>query len=36
MIELLNYDSDNVKKVGEFLKGEFEKNLLGLIVNLKN
>ncbi|MCT4572030.1 peptide ABC transporter substrate-binding protein, partial [Bacillus thuringiensis] len=35
-IELLNYDSDNAKKVGEFLKGELEKNLPGLTVNLKN
>ncbi|PGM92808.1 peptide ABC transporter substrate-binding protein [Bacillus cereus] len=35
-VELLNYDSDNAKKVGEFLKGELEKNLPGLTVNLKN
>lgn len=35
-VELLNYDGDGAKKVGEFLKGELEKNLPGLTVNLKN
>ncbi|KOS28211.1 peptide ABC transporter substrate-binding protein [Bacillus anthracis] len=34
-IELLNYDNGNAKKVGEYLKGEFEKNLPGLTVNIK-
>lgn len=35
-VELLNYDSENAKKVGEFLKAQLEQNLPGLTVNLKN
>ncbi|MDM5189237.1 peptide ABC transporter substrate-binding protein [Bacillus sp. DX4.1] len=35
-VELLNYDTDNAKKLGEFLKGDLEKNLPGLKINLKN
>ncbi|ENQ3107922.1 oligopeptide transport system substrate-binding protein [Bacillus sp. 491mf] len=34
-IEFLNYDSDNAKKVGEYLKEQLEKNLPGLKVNMK-
>jgi oligopeptide transport system substrate-binding protein len=34
-IELLNYDDDNSKKVGEFLKEQWETNLPGLTVNIK-
>ncbi|MEY8349494.1 peptide ABC transporter substrate-binding protein [Bacillus cereus] len=35
-VELLNYDSENAKKVGEYLKAQLEQNLPGLTVNLKN
>ncbi|WP_242143399.1 MULTISPECIES: peptide ABC transporter substrate-binding protein [unclassified Bacillus cereus group] len=35
-VELLNYDTESSKKIGEYLKGELEKNLPGLTVNLKN
>ncbi|MDC2866568.1 peptide ABC transporter substrate-binding protein [Bacillus sp. BP-3] len=35
-LELLNYDTDNAKKIGEYLKEQLEKNLPGLKVNLKN
>lgn len=34
-IELLNSDTDTAKKTGEFLKGELEKNLPGLTVEIK-
>ncbi|PGS83530.1 peptide ABC transporter substrate-binding protein [Bacillus cereus] len=34
-IELLNYDTGNQKKIGEYLKGEVEKNLRGITVELK-
>ncbi|KOS26935.1 peptide ABC transporter substrate-binding protein [Bacillus anthracis] len=34
-IELLNYDNDNAKKVGEYIKEQFEKNLQGVTVNIK-
>ncbi|MBN8192453.1 peptide ABC transporter substrate-binding protein [Bacillus sp. NTK074B] len=34
-LELLNYDSDNSKKIGEFLKEQLETNLEGLTVNIK-
>lgn len=34
-IELLNYDSDSAKKVGEYLKDQLEKNLPGLTINIK-
>ncbi|MFX3623381.1 MAG: peptide ABC transporter substrate-binding protein [Ectobacillus sp.] len=34
-LELLNYDTDTAKKVGEFLKDQLEKNLPGLTVNIK-
>ncbi len=33
-IELLNYDTGNAKKVGEFVKDQIEKNLKGVTVNL--
>ncbi|MDT9023591.1 MULTISPECIES: peptide ABC transporter substrate-binding protein [Rossellomorea] len=34
-LELLNYDSDNSKKIGEFLKEQLEQNLEGLTVSIK-
>ncbi|WP_070119765.1 peptide ABC transporter substrate-binding protein [Bacillus marinisedimentorum] len=34
-LELLNYDSENSKKVGEYLKNQLEKNLPGLTVSIK-
>jgi oligopeptide transport system substrate-binding protein len=34
-LEMLNYDDDSQKKVGEFIKSELEKNLPGLTVNIK-
>ncbi|WP_242223593.1 peptide ABC transporter substrate-binding protein [Bacillus cereus group sp. BfR-BA-01380] len=34
-VEFLNYDTENAKKVGEYLKEQFEKNLPGLKVNMK-
>ncbi|MEH6852401.1 peptide ABC transporter substrate-binding protein [Bacillus pseudomycoides] len=34
-VEMLNYDKDNLKKVGEYIKAELEKNLPGLKVNIK-
>ncbi|BCB03036.1 peptide ABC transporter substrate-binding protein [Bacillus sp. KH172YL63] len=34
-LELLNYDSDSSKKVGEFLKEQLEQNLEGLTVSIK-
>ncbi|SFI04747.1 MULTISPECIES: peptide ABC transporter substrate-binding protein [unclassified Bacillus (in: firmicutes)] len=34
-VEMLNYDKDNLKKVGEYIKAELEKNLPGLKVNMK-
>ncbi|WP_335869976.1 peptide ABC transporter substrate-binding protein [Bacillus sp. 2205SS5-2] len=34
-IELLNYDSESSKKIGEFLKEELERNLEGLTVTIK-
>ncbi|MFD3445687.1 ABC transporter substrate-binding protein [Microbacteriaceae bacterium 4G12] len=34
-LELLNYDTDNAKKIGEYLKDQLEKNLKGLTVNIK-
>nr|MBR9646672.1 peptide ABC transporter substrate-binding protein [Streptococcus sp. 11-4097] len=33
--ELLNFDTDDAKKIGEYLKGQFEKNLPGLTVSTK-
>ncbi len=35
-VELLNYDGDGCEKSRRILKGELEKNLPGLTVNLKN
>ncbi|CUA79372.1 peptide ABC transporter substrate-binding protein [Anoxybacillus suryakundensis] len=34
-LELLNYDSESAKKIGEFLKEQLETNLPGLTVNIK-
>ena len=34
-IELLNYDTGNAKKVGEYVKDQVEKNLKGVTVNIK-
>lgn len=34
-LELLNYDDENSKKIGEFLKSELEQNLEGLTVTVK-
>lgn len=34
-LELLTSDGDLEKKTGEFLKGQLEKNLEGLTVNIK-
>ncbi|OCA87367.1 peptide ABC transporter substrate-binding protein [Pseudobacillus wudalianchiensis] len=34
-LELLNYDDDLSKKVGEYIKEQLEKNLDGLTINLK-
>ncbi|WP_369899975.1 peptide ABC transporter substrate-binding protein [Bacillus manliponensis] len=34
-VEMLNYDKDNLKKVGEYIKSELEKNLPGLKINIK-
>ncbi|MGG3914643.1 peptide ABC transporter substrate-binding protein [Rossellomorea vietnamensis] len=34
-LELLNYDSDSSKKIGEFLKEQLEQNLEGLTVKIK-
>ncbi|MFV0441045.1 MAG: ABC transporter substrate-binding protein [Lachnospirales bacterium] len=34
-VELLNYDSDSSKKIGEFMKSELEQNLEGLTFTLK-
>ena len=34
-LEFLNYDSSNAKKVGEYVKDQIEKNLKGVIVNIK-
>ncbi|UOY93209.1 peptide ABC transporter substrate-binding protein [Ectobacillus sp. JY-23] len=34
-IELLNYDTESAKKIGEYLKAQMEKNLPGLTVNIK-
>ncbi|MBD2823062.1 peptide ABC transporter substrate-binding protein, partial [Xenorhabdus sp. 42] len=34
-LELLTSDADLDKKTGEFLKGQLEKNLDGLTVNIK-
>ncbi|PFR25728.1 peptide ABC transporter substrate-binding protein [Bacillus cereus] len=34
-LEMLNYDLENFKKVGEFIKEQLEKNLPGLTVNVK-
>ncbi len=34
-LELLNYDSESAKKIGEYLKEQLEKNLEGLTVNIK-
>jgi oligopeptide transport system substrate-binding protein len=34
-IELLNYDNEDAKKIGEYLKEQLEKNLSGLTVNIK-
>ncbi|ANN35495.1 peptide ABC transporter substrate-binding protein [[Bacillus thuringiensis] serovar konkukian] len=35
IVEMLNYDKDSLKKVGEYIKSELEKNLPGLKVNIK-
>ncbi|MES5927839.1 peptide ABC transporter substrate-binding protein [Bacillus cereus group sp. MG9] len=34
-IELLNYDTGNAKKVGEYVKDQIERNLKGVTVNIK-
>jgi oligopeptide transport system substrate-binding protein len=34
-IELLNYDNDSSKKIGEFIKNQLEKNLPGIKVSIK-
>ncbi|CAH2465000.1 MULTISPECIES: peptide ABC transporter substrate-binding protein [Bacillus] len=34
-LELLNFDNEESRKIGEYLKGELEKNLPGLTVNIK-
>ncbi|MCU5490278.1 peptide ABC transporter substrate-binding protein [Bacillus cereus] len=34
-LEFLNFDNEDAKKVGEFLKGEMEKNLPGLSIKIK-
>nr|WP_247739100.1 peptide ABC transporter substrate-binding protein [Bacillus sp. 165] len=34
-LELLNYDSESAKKIGEYLKAQIEKNLEGVTVNIK-
>ncbi len=34
-LEMLNYDDDNSKKIGEFVKEQLETNLKGLTVNIK-
>ncbi|MFC7371793.1 peptide ABC transporter substrate-binding protein [Fictibacillus iocasae] len=34
-LELLNYDSDSSKKIGEFIQSQLEKNLPGLKVKIK-
>ena len=34
-LELLNYDSESAKQIGEFIKGELEKNLPGMSVSIK-
>lgn len=34
-LEFLNFDDEDSKKVGEFLKGEMEKNLPGLSIKIK-
>lgn len=34
-LKLLNYDKDPLKKIGEYLKSEMEKNLPGLTVEIK-
>jgi len=34
-LELLNYDSDGAKKMGEFFKNQLEKNLPGIKVSIK-
>ncbi|WP_410982833.1 peptide ABC transporter substrate-binding protein [Bacillus cereus] len=34
-LEMLNYDLENFKKVGEYIKEQLEKNLPGLTVNVK-
>ncbi|MFG6496399.1 peptide ABC transporter substrate-binding protein [Fictibacillus sp. UD] len=34
-LELLNYDSESSKKVGEYIKNQLEKNLPGLTVTIK-
>lgn len=34
-IELLNYDSESAKQIGEFIKGELEKNLPGMTLTIK-
>ncbi|MCT4781916.1 MULTISPECIES: peptide ABC transporter substrate-binding protein [Exiguobacterium] len=34
-LEFLNYDSETAKQIGEFIKGELEKNLEGISVTIK-
>jgi oligopeptide transport system substrate-binding protein len=34
-LEFLNYDSETAKQIGEFIKGELEKNLEGITVTIK-
>ncbi len=34
-LEFLNYDSETAKQIGEFIKGELEKNLEGMTVTIK-
>ncbi|MBO9128152.1 peptide ABC transporter substrate-binding protein [Bacillus sp. 165] len=34
-VEMLNYDSDSAKKIGEYIKEQLEKNLDGLTITIK-
>lgn len=34
-LELLNFDTDNAKKIGEYVKAQLEQNLPGLTINIK-
>lgn len=35
-LELLNFDNEDSKKIGEFLKGDIEKNLPGVTIKIKH